>query len=225
MMRLFIIGFIIGIGKILPGVSGSVLAIRFNIYDKVINTISHFFADVKDNILFLFKIALGFIIATILGSKVLYFLFNQYELYLKIIFVILILTGLPELAQKSKSFLSIMLMTIILCILLTSINTFIYNCNINYFIAGIVESLSTIIPGISGTAIYLNLGWYDEILLMFSNFYRFEFIKTIPFLVGFALCSVLLVKIISFFMKNYEKYFYSLICSLMITSLILIFYR
>lgn len=222
-MQLFIIGVIIGIGKILPGVSGSVLAIRLNVYDKIVGAVSNFFQDFRKNLYFLLKIALGFIIATIIGSKILYLVFNKYELYLKLIFIILILTGLPELIKKSKSIIQVVLITLLLYFLLTSINHFIYDCNINYFIAGIIESLSTIIPGISGTSIYLNLGWYDDILLMFSNLYRFEFFKIIPFFLSFVVTSLLIIKIINFIMKRYEKLFYSFICALMLVSIILIF--
>jgi len=41
-MKLFLIGCIIGIGKVLPGISGSILAIRLGIYEKVMNAILHF---------------------------------------------------------------------------------------------------------------------------------------------------------------------------------------
>lgn len=222
-MKLFLIGFIIGIGKILPGVSGSVLAIRLNVYNKIVDTISNFFKDVKNNSLFLFRIALGFILATILGSKVLYLLFKQYGLYLKVIFALLILTGLPELLRKSKTILTVFIISIIIYIVLISANSFIYECDINYFIAGIIESLSTIVPGISGTSIYLNLGWYDEILVMFSNFYLFELSKIIPFFVSFAGVSLIVIRLIDSVMKKYENLFYSFVCSLMIVSIILMF--
>ena len=36
-MRDILIGIIIGIGKIIPGVSGSVLAITLGVYEKIIN--------------------------------------------------------------------------------------------------------------------------------------------------------------------------------------------
>lgn len=217
------IGFIIGIGKILPGVSGSVLAIRLNVYQKVVDTIANFFSDWKKNSVFLFKLALGFVLATIIGSKLLYLLFDKYEFYLKIIFALLILTGLPDLIKKSKSLIVTALMTIGIYILLSGINNFIYDCNINYFVAGIIESLSTIIPGVSGTSIYLNLGWYDDILVMFGNLYLFEFLKIIPFFFSFTIVSLLIIKIINFIMKKYEKIFYSFVSALMIVSIIFIF--
>ena len=53
MMKLFIKAFIIGIAKIIPGVSGAMLAVSFSIYDKLINSITNFFDDKKNNLKFL----------------------------------------------------------------------------------------------------------------------------------------------------------------------------
>lgn len=47
MLKLFLKGFIIGIGKIIPGLSGSLLAINFNVYERAIKAISNFFSDWK----------------------------------------------------------------------------------------------------------------------------------------------------------------------------------
>ena len=44
---LFIKGFIIGLGKIMPGVSGAIIAIGLNLYEKLINAIIYFFNDWK----------------------------------------------------------------------------------------------------------------------------------------------------------------------------------
>ena len=38
-MNLIIKGFIIGLGKIIPGVSGAMLAITLGVYEKIIDTI------------------------------------------------------------------------------------------------------------------------------------------------------------------------------------------
>ena len=44
----FLKGIIVGIGKIIPGVSGSMLAISMGIYEKLLNSINNFFSDIKD---------------------------------------------------------------------------------------------------------------------------------------------------------------------------------
>ena len=67
-MILFIKGIIIGIGKIVPGVSGAVLAVILKVYDKGINAIVNFKNDIKNNIKFLICIGLGIGIGIILKA-------------------------------------------------------------------------------------------------------------------------------------------------------------
>lgn len=41
----FLKGILIGIAKIIPGLSGSILMISFNLYDRAINAITNFFSN------------------------------------------------------------------------------------------------------------------------------------------------------------------------------------
>ena len=52
----FIKGFIIGIGKIIPGVSGAMLATIMGVYDKSIFYICNFKNNIKTAIKYLFPI-------------------------------------------------------------------------------------------------------------------------------------------------------------------------
>ena len=67
---LFIKGIIIGIGKIIPGVSGSMLAISMGIYEQLVNSVNNLFKDFKKNIKFLAKIGFGIAISIILFSNI-----------------------------------------------------------------------------------------------------------------------------------------------------------
>jgi len=49
MVKLIVKGFIVGFGKIIPGVSGGMLAMMLKIYEPIIYAISHFFRDWKKN--------------------------------------------------------------------------------------------------------------------------------------------------------------------------------
>ena len=75
----FLKGIIIGVAKIIPGLSGAVLMISFNLYDKAICAITNFFDDVKGNFLFLFNLGLGIGLGIVGFSRVLsYFIVNYY---------------------------------------------------------------------------------------------------------------------------------------------------
>ena len=68
-MILFFKGFIIGIAKIIPGVSGAMLAVSFGIYDKLINAITNFFDNKKFNFKFLLILGSSIILAIVLFSS------------------------------------------------------------------------------------------------------------------------------------------------------------
>ena len=77
-MNNLIKGFIIGIGKILPGVSGALLAILMGVYDKSIDYIINFKRNKKESIKYLFPIGIGILLSIILFSKVIYYTLNKY---------------------------------------------------------------------------------------------------------------------------------------------------
>ena len=85
-IKLILKGFLIGIGKIIPGFSGALLAISFNVYDKLINSITNFFSNKNENIIFLLNLSIGIISGIILFSKIILYLLNNYYLYTTIFF-------------------------------------------------------------------------------------------------------------------------------------------
>ena len=61
------VGFSIGLSVIVPGISGSSIAIIMKVYDKLIYAFSNIFKRFKICIIFLLPIALGIIIGFALG--------------------------------------------------------------------------------------------------------------------------------------------------------------
>ena len=66
----FIKGFVVGIGKIIPGVSGAMLAMAMGIYDKSIEYICNFMKNKKEATLYLVPIGLGVVFSIIFFSKI-----------------------------------------------------------------------------------------------------------------------------------------------------------
>ena len=74
-LTLLLKGFIVGIAKIILGVSGALIAISFGIYEKSIKAISEFFKNPITNFLYLFPIGLGVLLSISLTSGlILYFI-------------------------------------------------------------------------------------------------------------------------------------------------------
>ena len=77
-IKIILKGFIVGIGKIIPGVSGSMLAMMMGIYEKLIQAITNFFTNIKENSRLLINFCIGLFIAIILFSKIILFFLNNY---------------------------------------------------------------------------------------------------------------------------------------------------
>ena len=67
----FLIGILIGAGAIIPGISSGVFCVIFGIYEKIVNSITNLFKDLKNNLLFLVPILLGAVVGIILFGKIL----------------------------------------------------------------------------------------------------------------------------------------------------------
>lgn len=215
-MKNFLIGLIIGIGKVIPGVSGSIIAIRFNVYEKIIEAIIHYFKDIKNNTIYLFSIFSGVIISILLFSKLILYFYTKYHYITLFIFAILILTGIKDIYLKGHVFF-ITLLSFIIPVLLIRIPITI---NISYFTMGIIESLSMIIPGVSGTAIFVSLGAYEKMLLLFIDF---NLKNLFLFFIGFSISSLIAVSIINYLFKVYKKETYSAILGFLLSSIVLMF--
>ena len=107
------------------------------------------------------------------------------------------------------------------------INKLSFNIKLNdnfltYIILGIIEALSTIIPGISGTAIFIVLKKYDLILEILSNPFK-NFLILIPFIVGIIIGVIAISKIILYVLKKHPVIFMVIIKTLTFSTLFLMY--
>ena len=93
-------GFIIGIGKIIPGVSGAILAISMGVYDKSIYYINNFKDNKKDSIKYLLPLSIGIIISIIFFSKIISYLLDKYYIITMLLFVGLIIGTIPSITKE-----------------------------------------------------------------------------------------------------------------------------
>ena len=221
-----LIGFIIGLGKIIPGVSGSVLAITLGVYERLIKAINNIFKDIN-NIYYLSKIGIGIIISIVFFSRIITYLLSNYYTYTIFVFVGLILGSMKEITINTKlkywyltllSFFIIVLFGLININSGTNSNTIIY-----YLLSGFVESVSSIVPGVSGTAMLMLIGTYSSVIDIFSNILSINYWITnigviIPFIIGIILGLIVSVKLISFLFNKYKIETYNVILGLLIGS-------
>ena len=69
-VKLALQGFIIGIGKIIPGVSGAMFAMMFGVYERALKVISNLNKELKGNFTFISILGSSVLLAIILGSNI-----------------------------------------------------------------------------------------------------------------------------------------------------------
>lgn len=236
-MILFIKGFIIGIGKIIPGVSGALLAINFRVYERAIEAVVNFFDDWKKNLLFITKLGSGIILSIVLCSNGIIYLLNNYRFITMMFFVGLICGGTYNYATGIKCNYSDVLFMILFIVMLFIISygnifnsyeiTHGFMDNVVFFIGGVIEVMSSIIPGISGTAVHLILGIYDSILMMISKIFDFQYVIMninlyISYGIGMMVSFIICMIGINYLLKRYPVIFSKIILGLCIYSILML---
>lgn len=235
-IKYIMIGIIIGIAKVIPGVSGAVLAISFGIYDRGLNAITHFFNDLKNNFVFLLSIAIGLFIGITCFSKIINYMLNNYYIIVMLCFTGLVLGGTPIISKKIDKTKVNFLIAILSCLIIFTLgisnidNNYIpYGNNFDYiiyFISGIVEAIGTVIPGISSTALLMIIGIYNIFINFLSNITSIDyFMNNLDFIINFSLGLILGTIIISIIMDylfcHYQNKTYAFILGISIGSIFL----
>lgn len=226
-------GIIIGIGKIIPGVSGAMIAMTLGVYDKSIDYINNYKYKKKESIKYLLPIAIGIFLSIILFSKIINYTINRYYLYTMMLFIGLIISDIPKMSLNIKnSYITLISFIIMILISITNINNnYIVKNNykdiIIFFLSGIAEAIGTIIPGISSSGLLLIIGTYNEIIKVMSNITNINIIVNntkilIPFIMGLVLGVILCIKIIDKLLKKYKNKTYSLILGILLSTIILL---
>lgn len=237
-MKNFIKGFIIGIGKIIPGVSGAMLAISLGVYDKAIDYIGNFNKYKKESIKYLFPIGIGIVVSIILFSKIINFLLVKYYLFTMLFFIGLIIGGIPSVTKnvsKCDYYIVIISFILFMCLSLNGIDN-VYAIRNNFidmvifFVSGVIETIGTIVPGVSGTALLMIIGTYNIIISTIGNItdinsiiYNLRII--IPFIIGICFSIVIIIKIINFLFKKYNNKVYASILGILISSIVLLIFK
>lgn len=241
-MKLILKGFVIGVGKIIPGVSGALLAITLGVYENAIKAIGNFFKDPINNFKFLFPLGIGVVLSIPLTSKLILYLLNNFYIQVMLLFIGLITGGIIPLfneinIRKTKiSNYIVMFLSFIFVFLLSFIgdNIFFYEIDnillkaLIYLLIGFIDAATMIIPGISGTAIMMLLGLYDMLLNLLSTLNNINSIidnlnLIIPYIIGIILTILILSRVMSYLFEYKKDTIYSSIIGFSISSILILF--
>ena len=244
MFKNIIKGMMIGIANIMPGVSGGTLAVSMGIYDKLIHCITHILSEFKESMKFLLPIFAGAGIALVALTFVIEALFQYYPIPTNLLFIGLIVGGLPPVVTKVKSHkLSFghILAGLLFFALVVGMAMMGDNGNrqvtlnlgivsmIKLVLVGIIAAATMIIPGVSGSMVLLILGYYQPIIQQITAFCTAVITLDmagilhgiailLPFGIGVLIGILGIAKIIEIIFEKYPVYAYCAIIGLIAAS-------
>lgn len=224
-IRTFLQGFVVGLGKIMPGVSGSVMAICFGIYERMIAAFSSFKVFRKD-IKFVGTLGLGIALAIVFGSNMIKILLVTHYIPTLMFMIGMMIPGLFPIIKEVKNEeinwkrILVCIVVLLLLIYLNVINTSSHAMGpesylhefISLFLCGIIDAASTIVPGISGSSLLMMFGYYEAIISSLANVFTLNSVLTlVPFLLGMTVGIVLTSKLVTYLFKSHRALTYMVI--------------
>ena len=232
-------GFITGIASLVPGVSPSSCIVSFSSYENFIKGLSSVLKKEKNKetkqenkkilLLVTIPIIIGIIIGLISGNHLIEYFLGKYRpqtifLFVGVITGGLILTIKKNKSKKLKATIPIFLITLVISFVIyfilskqkITIPTIILPT-----VSGLLTAIIILIPSISLSYIYSLLDRYNYIVssaLSLSNIK--DVLVVLTFIVVLILSLILIAKLISYLLKKHKEVCYSVICAVMILSIV-----
>lgn len=213
-LKLFLIrlfqGALIGLGAVLPGISGGVLCVVFGIYKPIMELLSNPFKALKKHARMLLPVLIGLVIGFLGVAKILGFLLNRYPDASVCVFVGLILGMLPSLFRESrkkgvsgKDYIALGVAFVIVLALLLTLQFVSVTITPNvgwYLFCGFCLALSIIAPGMSFSTLLMPLGLYTPFTDGIGNF---DFSVLIPGGIGALVTVILFARPVNYLLNRY----------------------
>ena len=220
---------LIGLGAVLPGISGGVLCVIFGIYRPIMDFLSHPIKTIKKQAYIIVPAVIGIMLGFLGVSKVLGFLLERYPNQSVFVFVGLIFGMLPSLFKeagergRSKgSYIGLITAFIVILALLVTLELVSFKVTPGfgwYVFCGFCMALSIIVPGMSFSTLLMPLGLYTPLVAGIGNI---DFGVLLPAGLGAVVTVILLAKAASALMEKYYSVAFHSIIGIVVAATIVI---
>ncbi len=205
----FIVAFfeaaLIGVGGILPGISGGILCVIFGFYRPFVETLSDPLHKLIPNLKYMLPLALGSAFGFLGLAKLISGVMEKNSALSICVFVGLIIGTLPDMwkdAGKEKRGLTSWVALCVTTFLFLAFFTYLeYGAEINitpnifwYFFIGIIWGISIVVPGLSSSSTLMFLGLYQPMVDALADI---DIAALLPILVGIVTAIVALSKLVA----------------------------
>lgn len=247
-----LLGFFIGLAVIVPGISGSTVAIIFKLYDKMLHAISNLFKKFVICLMFLLPIIVGVIIGFGLGFIGIKQLLEIIPFAIIGLFAGLMIGAFPAVkdeikgAEVTSKRIILLVVGIVVPVAIGVISVLLQNSDTSlestsvfdtieiweyllFILLGYIVAITQLVPGLSATAVMMAFGYFKPIMATVSLTYW----KSNPLILVLYVCLGigLLIgiftfsKLLTYLFKKARTTTYYLIVGLSLGSIISMFFN
>lgn len=241
-----VLGFFIGLAVIVPGVSGSTVAIIFKLYEKLLYALGNIVKKFKKCVRFLLPIAAGLLIGFVLGFLAIQKLIDISPFTVIGLFAGLMLGAFPAVydeikgEKKTPPRLLLFLLGLLVPVAIALISVYgtegagsLKHLNAGHYILflllGYLVAVTQIVPGLSATALLMAFGYFTPIMQSVHLSYWREdpavFAVYACLAVGFLLGLVTFSKLLTTIFAKWRKGAFFLIVGLSLGSIVTMFFN
>ena len=224
-------GLLIGIGCILPGVSGGVMAVSFGLYRPMLDAVMGFFRDPKRHLRFLLPLGAAIGAGIALGAVGLSGAMEHYGELTLFLFTGFILGSIPDLlheAEQKERFRAAWLWSLALGVVL-ALPMSLFSAGgaagdslspMQALLTGVLEGIGTVVPGVSTSLVLIHLGWYEAYLQAVASL---EIGRLIFIAAGFAFSALMCMKLVKLLFDRWSGHAYYAVLGFLLVSVALVF--
>lgn len=223
-------GMLVGIGAIVPGLSGGALAVVFGLYEPLIRFIANLRDKFFENVIFFLPVGIGGVLGVLAFSAVVDLAFTYYAAEFTWLFIGFISGTFPSLYKTSgekgrdiRHWLVLIFMaagTFFLMYWMETVSSVALSPTfINWVLSGVLFGLGTVVPGMSPSNFLIYLGLYQP---MASGIRHLDFGVIIPLALGLIFCIFAFAKLVSWLFNKYFTFMYHFILGIVVGSTIAI---
>ena len=225
-------GLLIGIGCVLPGVSGGVMAVSFGLYRPMLDAVLGIFHDTRRKLLFLAPLALGGAAGLLLGARCLGTAMRLYEKPMLCLFTGFILGGVPDLLAEAEAggrfrrrWLGALAGGVLLALPMAllraqGVERALSLTPLQALAVGLAEGVGTVVPGLSTSFLLMNLGWYQAYLDALAH-PQAGVLGLVA--LGFAASALASMKAVQWLFDHARGYAYYAVLGFLLVSVALVF--
>lgn len=235
-LRGLVVGVLIGVAAMLPGISGAVMAVAFGIYERLVRDIAELRVYLRKDFRFLMILVIGVAIGTVLSAKILNVVLDEYPVPSQFLFAGLILGQMPAVYRmcgrapgerlRTADWAALILgFAIMGSMIVADIMGGREDISVAHdaagfilmFVIGLIVAVSALVPGISHSTILIVFGAMTVFTEAIGDL---ELFLLLPLALGVVVGALGFSKVVHYALENHHRTTSFLILGLTVGSLI-----